>query len=309
MRIVFMGTPDFAVASLDALVKNNYDVVAVVTTTDKYGGRGGRQLLQSAVKRYALSNNIPVLQPEKLRAPDFISALKAINSDVFIVVAFRMLPEMVWSMPRLGTYNVHASLLPKYRGAAPINWAIINGESETGVTTFRLSHEIDTGMIALQKSIPIDYEDNAGTLHDKLMQLGAELLLQTIEKIQNGTLLLRRQQEDKVCHAPKIHHETCKINFGQNTESVYNFVRGLSPYPGAFTSIDSREFKIFKAKVIHDPFITHEPGKIKTDNKTYLHLACTDGWIDVLELKQEGKRQMNVKEWLNGYQVSELTAV
>lgn len=309
MKILFMGTPDFAVASLDALIKNNYNVVAVVTATDKYGGRGGKQLLQSPVKKYALSNNIPVLQPEKLRAPDFISALKALDADVFVVVAFRMLPEIVWSMPRLGTYNVHASLLPKYRGAAPINWAIINGETETGVTTFRLSHEIDTGMIALQKSIPIDYEDNAGTLHDKLMQLGAELLLETLENLRNNNLQLLPQPEDTVCYAPKIHHEMCKINFGQNAESVYNFIRGMSPHPGAFTIIDSRELKILAARGILDPFVSHEPGEIQTDNKTYLRIACANGWIDVLEVKQEGKRQMNVKEWLNGYKVQELTAV
>lgn len=304
-----MGTPDFAVASLDALIKNSYNVVAVVTATDKYGGRGGKQLLQSAVKKYALSNNIPILQPEKLRSPDFISALKTFDADVFVVVAFRMLPEIVWSMPRLGTYNVHASLLPKYRGAAPINWAIINGETETGVTTFRLSHEIDTGMIALQKSIPIDHEDNAGTLHDKLMLLGAGVLLETLENLRNNNLQLRPQPEDKVSYAPKIHHEMCKINFGQNSESVYNFIRGMSPHPGAFTTIDNRELKIFAAKVIQDPIIGHEPGKIQTDNKTYLRIACVNGWIDVLEVKQEGKRQMNVKEWLNGYKVLELTAV
>ena len=303
MRIVFMGTPDFAVASLEALITKGYNVVAVVTATDKYGGRGGKQLLESPVKRFSLSKNIPVLQPERLKAPDFVSQLREFNADIFIVVAFRMLPEIIWAMPRLGTYNIHASLLPRYRGAAPINWAIINGERKTGVTSFKLTHEIDTGQIALQKDIEIDPDDTAGSLHDKLMILGAQLLIETVNKLENGDLTLTAQNEAEVCHAPKIFHETCKIDFNQNISVVHNFIRGLSPYPAAYTYIDGRELKIYKSRAV---ITDHQnpPGLIATDNKTYFHIYCRSGFLDILEIKQEGKKLMDVRSWLNGYKIS-----
>ncbi len=237
MRIIFMGTPDFAVPSLDILVKSGHEVVAVVTSTDKLGGRGGKQILQSPIKKYAEANIIPVLQPPNLKSPAFIEELKSYNADLQVVVAFRMLPELVWSMPKLGTFNLHGSLLPKYRGAAPINWAVINGETETGVTTFFIKHEIDTGDLLFQEAIPIGENETAGEVHDRMMLVGADLVLKTVNAIQNDKYKLSKQDESKVCKAPKIYHETCEIDFNQPVKKVHDFIRGLSPYPGAWTLI------------------------------------------------------------------------
>ncbi len=305
--IVFMGTPAFAVASLDALVKAGFTISAVVTAPDKPAGRG-LQLQQSAVKKYAVENNLPVLQPVKLKDPAFISALEALNANVFVVVAFRMLPEIVWNMPPMGTINVHGSLLPSYRGAAPINWAVINGEKETGVTTFKLKAAIDTGNILLQDKLPIGEADTAGTIHDKMMVLGANLLVTTLHGIINNTLA-EKDQEDIISnepnllkHAPKIFTETCTINWNNTAESIFNLIRGLSPFPGALTKLDDKIFKIFAAQ--KEICSHHNPaGSVLTDNKTYLKFACADGYLHITDLQLEGKKRMQVADFLRGYTI------
>jgi methionyl-tRNA formyltransferase len=303
--IVFMGTPAFAVASLDALVKAGFTIRAVVTAPDKPAGRG-LQLQESAVKKYAVENNLPVLQPVKLKDPAFISALEALNANVFVVVAFRMLPEIVWDMPPMGTINVHGSLLPSYRGAAPINWAVINGEKETGVTTFKLKAAIDTGNILLQDKLPISEADTAGTIHDKMMVLGANLLVTTLHGIINHTLVEKDQEDiinndpNLLKHAPKIFTETCTINWNNDAESIFNLIRGLSPFPGALTKLDDKIFKIFAAqKEISSHQIS--AGSVLTDNKTYLKFACADGYLHILDLQLEGKKRMQVADFLRGY--------
>jgi methionyl-tRNA formyltransferase len=300
MKIVFMGTPDFAVPSLDILLSNGYEVAAVVTATDKLGGRGGNQVLQSDVKKYALSKGLPVLQPEKLKSKAFIAQLKDINADLFIVVAFRMLPEIIWSMPRLGTINVHGSLLPKYRGAAPINWAIINGEATSGVTTFKLSHEIDTGLIIGQKSTEILPQDNFGSVYERLKFIGADLLLETVHKIENNTATYLPQDETLVCHAPKIFYETCAIDFNQSGPVIVNFIRGLAPYPGAYFKFNELDMKVYKAEAIEEVH-NHAIGSVITDHKKYLRIACKSGYVSLLDIKLEGKKQMGVQDFLNGY--------
>ncbi len=297
-----MGTPEFAVPCLDILLKNGYDIVGVVTATDKLGGRGGKQLIQSAVKQYALANNLPVLQPEKLKNSEFIESLKALNADIFIVVAFRMLPEIVWTMPRFGTMNLHGSLLPKYRGAAPINWAIINGEKETGVTTFFLKHEIDTGDVLFRASLPIGDDENAGEIHDKMMVLGAETVLKSVKAVESGNFTLQPQLDTVATHAPKIFLETCQINFNQNTEGVHNFVRGLSPYPTAWTMLDSLKLKVFKTEK-ELKSLEHIAGELISDNKNYLKVATKDGYIHLLDVQLEGKKRMYIKDFLNGYKL------
>ena len=307
-RIVFMGTPPFAVASLDALVKAGFSIVSVVTAPDKPAGRG-LQLQQSAVKKYAVENNLPVLQPTKLKDPEFVEALKKIDAHLFVVVAFRMLPEVVWDMPPMGTINVHGSLLPSYRGAAPINWAVINGEKETGVTTFKLKAAIDTGNILLQDKLPISESDTAGTIHDKMMVLGANLLVTTLTGLINNTLVEKDQEaiinEDPslLKHAPKIFTETCTIDWAQDTTSIYNLIRGLSPFPGALTKLDDKILKIFAAqKEICNH--NHLAGATITDHKTYLKFACADGYIHVLDLQLEGKKRMQVQDFLRGYKIN-----
>jgi methionyl-tRNA formyltransferase len=302
MRIIFMGTPEFAVPSLKALVENGKKVVAVITATDKKGGRGGKQLITSPIKKYAVEQKIPVLQPKNLKNPEFISELAAYKADLQIVVAFRMLPEVVWNMPPKGTVNLHGSLLPKYRGAAPINWAVINGEKETGVTTFKLKHAIDTGDIILQKKLPIGAQETAGQVHDKMMHLGAEAILETIDMIEIGNVVFQQQDETEVSKAPKIFHEDCQIDFDKNGEQIINFIRGLSPYPGTFTYLHDTELKIFKGE--HEKFY-HEfqCGKVYSDDKTYLKITCNDGAISVLELKLAGKKKMDVRSFLNGYAI------
>ena len=297
-----MGTPEFAVASLDILVAHNFDVVGVVTATDKLGGRGNKQLIESAVKQYAIQKNIPVLQPEKLKNPEFIEILRGYNADLFVVVAFRMLPEIIWTMPRLGTMNLHGSLLPRYRGAAPINWAVINGEKETGVTTFFLKHEIDTGDVLLTERFAIGEDETAGEVHDKMMNIGANALLKSVQLIEKGGYILKPQEDTEVTHAPKIFSETCEINFSQTTQKVHDFIRGLSPYPTAWTTLDGLKLKVYKAsKEIIAP--QYSTGNFVSDNKNYVKIATEDGYIYLLDLQLEGRKRMDVKSFLNGYKI------
>lgn len=300
--VVFFGTPDFAVASLRALIKNQFRVLAVVTAPDKPAGRG-RKLQTSAVKDFALLHNLPVLQPEKLKEIDFIEELKLLQADLHIVVAFRMLPEAVWDMPPLGTINVHASLLPQYRGAAPINHVLINGEKITGVTTFKLKHQIDTGDILLQQQVEIEDMDTFGSLYLKLMNCGADLLVETLEKLQDGSLVPHPQKTtDHLKPAPKIFREDCQINWNQSGERVYNFIRGLSPSPTAFTFIYEKKYKLSDVRFIKEESKSLIPGSVDTDNKTYLKIAANDGWISILSIQPEGKRVMLIQEFLNGHQ-------
>jgi methionyl-tRNA formyltransferase len=300
-RIVFMGTPEFAVASLDALVQEGYQVVGVVTAPDKPAGRG-LQLQQSAVKKYALEKGLRVLQPQKLRNPEFLNELKLLQADLQVIVAFRMLPEAVWAMPPSGTINVHGSLLPQYRGAAPINWAIINGEQETGVTTFKLQHEIDTGNILLQEKIAIGEHETAGELHDRMKKTGAQLLIKTIKRLEAGTVNEVPQQATsaEIKHAPKINTETCRIDWNKNTGTVYNLIRGLAPYPTAFTELEGKKLKLFAVEKEGNP-PSVPPGSFLTDKKTFLKFACADGYIAVKELQLEGKKRMSVAEFLRGF--------
>ncbi|MBP6661230.1 MAG: methionyl-tRNA formyltransferase [Chitinophagales bacterium] len=300
-----MGTPDFAVPSLDILVQHNYKIVGVITAPDKPAGRG-QQLHQSAVKKYAVEKNLAVLQPEKLKNADFINELKALEPNLFIVVAFRMLPELVWQMPEYGTFNLHASLLPQYRGAAPINWAVINGEKETGVTTFFLQQEIDTGNIILQEKINIEDEDNAGSVHDKLMDIGSQLVLKTVQKIEENSVTEQPQELTTSKHAPKIYKETCLIDWNKPVLEIHDLIRGLSPYPTAFTHLDGKVLKIYKSAVIlrqaqDDSAQAQNDKAYLTDNKTYLSFKCADGYLDILELQLEGKKRMKVDEFLRGH--------
>lgn len=284
LRLVFMGTPEFAVASLDALVNAGCNIVGVVTAPDKPAGRG-MKLQESAAKKYAVEKGLKILQPEKLKNPQFLEELKSLNADLQIVVAFRMLPEVVWNMPPMGTINVHGSLLPQYRGAAPINWAIINGEKETGVTTFKLKHEIDTGDILLQEKIPISDNETADELHDVMKETGAQLLVKTVKGLMNGTLKETPQQniEQSLKHAPKIFTETCKIDWSKPVDAVHNLIRGLSPFPGAFSYLNDKVLKIYRSeKEQKQPSI--EPGTFETDKKKFLKFACVDGFIYIKEL-------------------------
>lgn len=311
LRIVFMGTPDFAVESVRGLVENNYNVVGVVTSPDKPAGRGYR-FQASAVKEYALSKGLPVLQPEKLKNEAFLNELERWEADIQVVVAFRMLPEAVWNMPSKGTFNLHASLLPQYRGAAPINWAIINGEKETGVTTFFLSHEIDTGEIIFQEKVAIEDRDNAGTMHDKLMVAGARLVLNTVDAVIDGTVRSQPQNHfmggGKELHpAPKIFKETCRIDWNRGARAIHDFVRGLSPYPAAWSEFEVRGekmgFKIFETKATVGRH-TFAPGDIVTDNRTTLRIAVPDGFVEILDIQLSGKKRMKVNEFLNGFSFS-----
>ncbi len=294
-----MGTPDFAVASLNALVEADFDVVAVVTAADKPAGRG-QKLSESAVKKYAVEKGIPVLQPEKLKNPEFLAQLKSYNADLQVVVAFRMLPEVVWAMPAKGTINLHGSLLPQYRGAAPINHAIINGEKESGVTTFFLTHEIDTGDIIQSATVEIADNDNAGDLHDKLMNVGADLLVKTVTSIAEGNYKEQPQpQSDILKHAPKIFKEDCKVDWNKSSVEVFNLIRGLSPYPTAFTLLNEKTLKIFKAE-IEEKEAAIVAGGFLTDGKTYLKFATKDGFIKLLDIQYEGKKRMLIEDFLRG---------
>lgn len=304
MRIIFMGTPDFAVASLKALLDAGENIVGVITAPDKPAGRG-QKINESAVKKFALENNLNVLQPEKLKNPEFLEELKALNADLQVVVAFRMLPELVWAMPKFGTINLHGSLLPQYRGAAPINWAIINGEKESGVTTFFLTHEIDTGDVLLSEKVTITNDMTAGDLHDALMETGAGLLCKTVSAIATKDYKEKAQStfaEKDLKHAPKIFKEDCKIDWNNSNEKVYNLIRGLSPYPAAFTSFLDKGLKIYKAeKEQKQPEIN--PGEFLSDGKTFLKFATQDGFILVKEIQQEGKKKMLVEDFLRGIRI------
>ncbi len=301
LRVVFFGTPDFAVASLRAMVEAGVQVLAVVTAPDKPSGRG-LQLRATPVKEFAVSRNIPVLQPPRLKAPEFIAELRALNADLHVVVAFRMLPEAVWAMPPMGTINVHGSLLPQYRGAAPINWAVINGEAETGVTTFRLRHEIDTGNMLLQDRVAIADEDDAGTMHDKLMEAGARLLVRTLEGLAGGSIEARPQPEDAdLKHAPKLFREHMIIDWNRPVAQIRNFVRGLSPYPGAMTQLRGKSLKLYRVEA--EPGDAAEPGTLDSDGRTYLRFAGADGWVNVLDLQLEGKKRMSAADFLRGFRL------
>ncbi|MDZ4664999.1 MAG: methionyl-tRNA formyltransferase [Bacteroidota bacterium] len=308
LKIVFMGTPEFAVASLDALIKNNYHIVGVITVPDKPAGRG-QKIQMSAVKEFALKHNLKILQPTNLKDENFVNDLKNLKADIQIIVAFRMLPEVVWSMPPLGTFNLHGSLLPKYRGAAPINWAVMNGDTETGVTTFKLSHEIDTGNVLFCEKIKLDDATTAGELHDELMVIGANLIVKTVEAIddsRNGTPLNFIKQDDTVAtHAPKLFKDTCKINWTWPLKKIHDHVRGLSPYPTAFTEFvdangQTQILKIFKAVMITSNN-NAKKGLLDTDNKTFININCVDGILQLVEMQLQGKKRMTVKEFLNGY--------
>ena len=334
-----MGTPEFAVASLEALVKAKCNIVGVITAPDKPAGRG-MKMTESAVKKFAVRKGLRILQPEKLKNPDFLNELRSLNADLQIVVAFRMLPESVWNMPPLGTINLHGSLLPQYRGAAPINWAVINGEKETGVTTFRLKHEIDTGNILLQESFPIDENETAGEVHDKMKEIGTRLLVETVKGIAEATLeevpqsavgsgqpavgnqqsAVGNQQSaqtsqntethspftidhSQLKHAPKITTDTCRINWTKTTDEIHNLIRGLSPYPTAFTELGDKTIKIFRSEK-EPSFPTSKPGRWESDGKTYLKFAAKDGYILLKDVQLEGKKRMLIEDFLRGYRFS-----
>jgi methionyl-tRNA formyltransferase len=305
LRIVFMGTPEFAVASLRALVEAGFNIVGVITAPDKPAGRG-MKLTESAVKKYAVAKGLRILQPEKLKNPEFLKELKELDADLQVVVAFRMLPEVVWNMPPLGTINLHGSLLPQYRGAAPINWAIINGEKETGVTTFKLQQEIDTGNILLQEAIAIGDNDTAGELHDTMKEIGANLLVVTVKGIEDGSLqeteqsVALQQTDAELKHAPKLFTETCTIDWTKTCDEIHNLIRGLSPYPGAITTLEDKILKIYRSRKEYttpsDP-----PGSLATDGKTFLKFATADGYIHVTDLQLEGKKRIEIADFLRGY--------
>jgi methionyl-tRNA formyltransferase len=296
-----MGTPEFAVASLQALVEAGHDIVGVVTAPDKPAGRG-MKLTESAVKKYAVEKGLHILQPEKLKNPEFIDALSALKADLQVVVAFRMLPEVVWNMPPMGTINVHGSLLPQYRGAAPINWAVINGEKETGVTTFKLKHEIDTGDILLQEKMPIGENETAGEVHDRMKALGASVLVKTVEGLTQGTLQETPQTQDasSLKHAPKIFTETCKIDWNKSAASIHNLIRGLSPFPGAFTQLEEKTLKIFGSNYEIKP-TDASMGEMQTDGQSFLRYVASDGFVYATELQLEGKKRMKTEDFLRGY--------
>jgi len=306
LKVVFMGTPYFAVPSLDRIYESIHQVVAVVTAPDKPAGRG-MKFQTTAVKEYAVAHQIPVLQPTNLKDPQFIEKLKSFEADLFVIVAFRMLPEVVWNMPSLGSINLHGSLLPKYRGAAPINWAVINGEKETGVTTFFLKHEIDTGNIIMQESFPIEDTDTAGMVHDKMMYIGANLLLETLNQIANETTAPSPQIfTTDLPIAPKINKETGKINWNQTGHQIYNLIRGLQPAPAAYTHLDNKILKIHT--VTFTSCNHHEScGLMKTDNKTFIHVYTSDGFLQINELQLEGKKRMKTNEFLRGTMLKDST--
>lgn len=313
LRIVYMGTPEFAVESLKRLVEGGYNVVGVITMPDKPMGRHGSVLQPSPVKQYALSQGLNILQPEKLKDEDFVASLRALKADLQIVVAFRMLPEVVWNMPPMGTFNLHASLLPQYRGAAPINWAVINGDTETGITTFFLKHEIDTGEIIDQVRVPIADTDNVEVVYDRLMHLGGDLVVKTVDALLEGKVVTTPQEElaagTVLRPAPKIFKETCRIDWMVGVKRVYDFVRGLSPYPAAWTELHQADSSpiVMKLFETEKQFESHSylPGTILTDKKTYFKVACHDGYINILSLQLAGKKRMSVGDFLRGYRYAE----
>lgn len=317
LRIVYMGTPEFAVESLKRLVEGGYNIVGVITMPDKPMGRHGSVLQPSPVKQYAVSQGLKVLQPKKLKDEQFLAELRELKADLQIVVAFRMLPEVVWNMPPMGTFNLHASLLPQYRGAAPINWAVINGDTETGITTFFLKHEIDTGEIIDQVRVPIADTDNVEIVYNRLMMLGGDLVLKTVDAILDGNVKTTPQEElaqiEELRPAPKIFKETCRIDWTQGVKKVYDFVRGLSPYPAAWTELHQGEqapvmLKIFETE---KQYCSHnyQPGSIDTDKKTYFRIATTDGYLNIRSLQLAGKKRMEVTDFLRGYRFDDTTYV
>ena len=304
MRIIYMGTPEFAVPALQILVENGHDIVGVVTATDKMGGRGGKKLIESEVKKYAVSQGLNILQPKNLKNPEFIEEIRALKADLQIVVAFRMLPEVIWNMPLHGTYNLHGSLLPRFRGAAPIHWAVMTGAEETGVTSFKLKHEIDTGDLLFQEKTKIADEDTTGDVYTRLMHLGAKVVLKTVVTVEAGEVTLKQQDNSQVSKAPKIYHETCQIDFTKTIKEVYDHIRGLNPFPTAWTMIDGLECKVLKSGMSDEELDPgHKPGTILTDNKRFLKVACRDGYLAILDLKMQGKKKMDIKSLLNGYKV------
>lgn len=314
LRIVYMGTPDFAVESLRALVEGGYNVVGVVTGPDKPVGRHGSVLQPTPVKQYAVEHGLHVLQPERLKDEAFIEELRSLRADLQIVVAFRMLPEIVWAMPPLGTFNLHASLLPQYRGAAPINWAVINGDTETGVTTFFLKHEIDTGAVIRQVRVPISDTDCVGDVHDRLMMLGGSVVCDTVDAILDGTAQATPQElmipDEELRPAPKIFKDTCRIAWGRTSKQVYDFIRGLSPYPAAWTTLiapDGTEqvMKVYEAVIIEKPLSLCPIGTISTDGKTYIHVYTSDGALSIRTLQLAGKKRMSVDDFLRGFRLAE----
>ena len=319
MRIIFMGTPEFAVASLAALVESGANVVAVITATDKFGGRGGKTFLQSAVKKYAEGQNIPVLQPKNLKGKNFLATLRSYNADLQVVVAFRMLPKLVWNMPPLGTINVHGSLLPAYRGAAPIHWAVINGEAQTGVTTFFLKHAIDTGDLLLQKSIAIGPNESTGEVYKRLMALGAEALVESIDLIAQGKIQGTPQDNSMVSHAPKIYHETAKIDWSASAKTCHDLIRGMNPFPAAWTIMDDSEVKVLKTIIITNPEVLakaeqQQPGTFIPLHKGETHtqkapgiaiITGENGLLELLEVKPAGKRKMSGADLRNGLRIEE----
>jgi methionyl-tRNA formyltransferase len=304
LKIIFMGTPEFAVPSLEILVKSKFNVVAVITAPDKPQGRG-QKLTASPVKEAAIRHNITVLQPTNLKAPEFIEELKSYQANLQVVVAFRMLPEVVWAMPEFGTFNLHASLLPQYRGAAPINWAIIHGEKETGATTFFLKHEIDTGSIIFQEKEPIHETDTVGTLYERLMHKGAALVLKTVKAIEQGDYpSIPQATSAEIKHAPKIFKETCEIKWDQPSKKIVDFIRGLSPYPAAWTIINGKTYKVYNGQsTVDNRQLTVDRGPLRTDNKTHLDIKTSDGWVSILELQPEGKKRMTIEEFFRGNKV------
>ncbi len=323
MRIIFMGTPEFAVASLAALVESGAKVVAVITATDKFGGRGGKTLLQSAVKKYAVSQEIPVLQPKNLKGKNFLATLRTYKADLQVVVAFRMLPKLVWAMPPFGTINVHGSLLPAYRGAAPIHWAVINGEQETGVTTFFLKHAIDTGDLLLQKRLAIGPNESTGEVYQRLMALGAEALVESIDLIAQGKTQGTPQDDSKVSHAPKIYHDTAKMDWSASAKTCHDLVRGMNPFPAAWTTMDGNEVKVLKTIIITDPEVLAKADNHKSGTLIPLHkgetytkeapgIAITtgeNGLLELLEVKPAGKRKMSGADFRNGIRLEEARVI
>ena len=297
-----MGTPEFAIPALSFLLDAGYNIVAVITAVDKMGGRGRKKVLESAIKKYAKEKRLNILQPKNLKSKAFQDTLTNLNPDLQVVVAFRMLPEAVWALPRWGTVNLHASLLPKYRGAAPINWAIIQGEVETGLTTFFIQKEIDTGAVLYQEKLQIYPYEHAGHLHDRMKYLGAELVLKTVNAIFSGQYSVLEQDHSQATKAPKIFHDMCEVDFDRPTQDVYNFIRGLSPFPGAWTTIDNKEVKLYQVQIESNDKL-FAPGSIISDNKSYLKFQTRDGFISVQSLRMEGKRKMRINEFLNGYSI------
>ncbi len=300
MKIVFFGTPDFAVPSLEILNNSNHEVVAVVTAPDKERGRG-RKVSYTPIKEYALANNLKCLQPEQMKDDLFIESLKELKADLFVIVAFKILPRSVFAIPKYGSFNLHGSLLPKYRGAAPIHWAIINGDKKTGVTTFFLDDKVDTGNILLKSEMPINHDDNLGTVHDKMSLLGAELVLRTVNIIDSGDYTLEKQDNTLASPAPKIQKELGEINWDVSAEEIHNLVRGLSPFPAAYFINNEKKYKIFKSKVVDTPSLS--AGEIR-ETKTELFIGCSDKTLQIFEIQLEGRKRMNVHDFLRGYSLN-----